>query len=273
MKKFLFCSLALLLGTVSVYAADREDSDQLVRRPFSNFVIGVNIGTTGLGASVATPLCRHVYLRAGFTTAPFSYRFTYDDFDFNEILPDDFDLPPSVADRLNAVELNLKGELQMTSGHVLFDFVPFRRGNSSFFIAAGLYFGSGKLITVNGRFDDKTMSELKSFGVDIATIPVEIGDVKVMTNPDGSVGADLKVKSVKPYVGLGFGRPMPRRRVGFRFELGALFHGRPKVVSNNLLEENLDELNDVNKFLKNFNVYPQLNFQVTVRLLKNRNER
>ncbi|MDE6569487.1 MAG: hypothetical protein K2K43_02550, partial [Alistipes sp.] len=73
-----------------------------------------------------------------------------------------------------------------------------------------------------------------------------------------------------PYVGLGFGRPIPRRRVGFRVELGALFHGRPKVVSDNLLEENLNELNDVNKFLKNFNVYPQLNFQVTVRLLKNK---
>ena len=72
------------------------------------------------------------------------------------------------------------------------------------------------------------MTDLKDCGVDITKIPVEIGDVKVLTNPDGSVSADLKVRSVKPYVGLGFGRPIPRRRVGFRFELGALFMAVPK---------------------------------------------
>lgn len=269
----LLCCLAMLGSLSSAHAKDRGERERIVRRPFSNFAVGVNAGTTGFGASVATPLCNYVSLRAGFATAPFSYKFVYDDFDFNDILPSDFDLPTSVVNRLNAVELNLKGELQMTSGHVLFDFVPFRRGNSSFFITAGLYFGSGKLVTVSGRFDDETMADLKNCGVDITKIPVEIGDAKVMTNADGSVSADLKVRSIKPYVGLGFGRPIPRRRVGFRFELGALFHGSPKVVSDNLLEENLDELNDVNKFLKNFNVYPQLNFQVTVRLLKDKNRR
>lgn len=269
----LLACIVMICSVSFVQAKDRAERENSVRRPFSNFAIGVNVGTTGFGASVTTPLCNRISLRAGFATAPFSYKFTYDDFDFNDILPKEFDLPTSVVDRLNAVELNLKGELQMTSGHILFDFVPFRHGNSSFFITAGLYFGSGKLITVSGRFDDRTMAELKSCGVDITKIPVEIGDVKVMMNSDGSVGADLKVRSVKPYVGLGFGRPIPRRRVGFRFELGALFHGSPKVVSNNLLKENPDELNDVNKFLKNFNIYPQLNFQVTVRLLKNKNER
>ncbi|MFG6342093.1 MAG: hypothetical protein K1V70_08085 [Alistipes sp.] len=95
----------------------------------------------------------------------------------------------------------------------------------------------------------------------------------MLTNPDGSVSADLKVRSVKPYVGLGFGRPIPRRRVGFRFELGALFHGSPKIVSKNLMEENFDELNDVNKFLRDFSIYPHLNFQVTVRLLKDKKKR
>ncbi|MCM1300834.1 MAG: hypothetical protein NC250_00120 [Alistipes senegalensis] len=269
MKKFLLCSLVLLFGTAFVYAGGRE-VDPLARRPFSNFAVGVSAGTTGIGASVATPLCRHVYLRAGFTTAPVSAKFTYDDFDFNDLVSGLPEVSPSVADRLNSVELQLKGKLQMNSGHVLFDIVPFRRGTSSFFISAGLYFGSGKLVTVSGRFDDATMKTLKDCGIDITQVPVEIADVEVMTNADGSVSADLKVKSVKPYVGLGFGRPIPRGRVGFRFELGALFHGNPEVVSKNIMTENNKELNDVNKFLKDFKVYPQLNFQVTVRLLKDK---
>ncbi|MDE6569300.1 MAG: hypothetical protein K2K43_01575, partial [Alistipes sp.] len=197
----LLVSIAMICSVFFVQAKDRAERENSIRRPFSNFVIGVNAGTIGFGASVTTPLCNRLSLRAGFTTAPFSYKFVYDDFDFNDILPKEFDLPTSAVDRLNAVELNLKGELQITSGHLLVDFVPFRRGNSSFFITAGLYFGSGKLIAVSGRFDDRTMADLRSCGIDITTIPIEIGDVKVMTNPDGSVGADLKVRSVKPYVG------------------------------------------------------------------------
>ncbi len=269
----LLCCL-VMLGSVSfVHARERAERERPVCRPFSNFVVGVSAGTTGFGVSVTTPLCNHLSLWAGLATAPFSYKFSYNDFDFNALLPSKFGMPSSVVDRLNAVELQLKGELQKTLGHVLFDFVPFWRGNSSFFITAGLYFGTGKLITVSGRFDDRTMTDLKDCGVDITKIPVEIGDVKVLTNPDGSVSADLKVRSVKPYVGLGFGRPIPRRRVGFRFELGALFHGSPKIVSKNLMEENFDELNDVNKFLRDFSIYPHLNFQVTVRLLKDKKKR
>ncbi len=261
--------LVVMICSVSfVQAKGRGDRVQPVRQPFSNFAIGVNAGTVGFGASVATPLCNYVSLRGGFAVAPFSYSYTYDDFDFYEISG----VPTSVADRLNDVELGLKAELQMTSGHLLFDIVPFRRGNSSFFISAGLYFGTGKLITVSGKFDDATMRELDKAGVDITDLSIEIGDVKAGMNPDGSVSADLKVRSVKPYVGLGFGRAIPRRRVGFRFELGALFHGTPEVVSDNI-SPNSKELSDVNKFLKDFKVYPQLNFQVTVRLLKDKTKK
>ncbi len=266
--------LVVMICSVSfVQAKDRSDREQPVRRPFSNFAIGVNAGTVGFGASVATPLCRHISLRGGFSVAPSSYNYTYDDFDFYDILSEIPDVPTSVVDQLNDVELGLKAKLQLTSGHLLFDIVPFRKGNSSFFISAGLYFGSGKLITVSGRFDDETMRELENYGVNISDIPVEIGDVEVMMNPDGSVSADLKVHSVKPYLGLGFGRPIPRRRVGFRFELGALFHGTPKIVSDNISDTNCEELSDVNKFLKDFKVYPQLNFQVTVRLLKDKTKK
>lgn len=114
------------------------------------------------------------------------------------------------------------------------------------------------------------MQKLTDCGVDLSDIPVEIGDVEAKMNQDGSVSADLKVRSVKPYVGIGFGRAIPRRRVGFRFELGALFHGKPEIVSNNISDTNSEELSDVNKFLKDFKVYPQINFQVTVRLLKDK---
>ena len=48
---------------------------------FDNVSIGVEASTTGIGLSVATPLHRAFTLRGGFNVLPFSYRYTYDDFD------------------------------------------------------------------------------------------------------------------------------------------------------------------------------------------------
>lgn len=106
--------LVAMICSVSFVQA-KERSELPVRRPFSNFAVGVNAGTVGFGASVATPLWSHISLRGGFSVAPFSYSYTYDDFDFSDILSEIPDPSTSVAD-LNNVELGLKAELQMTSG-------------------------------------------------------------------------------------------------------------------------------------------------------------
>lgn len=52
----------------------------------------------------------------------------------------------------------------------------------------------------------------------------------------------LKVSNFRPYVGLGFGRAVPKKRLGVMFELGVQFHGKPDVYTdygnvNNLLDE------------------------------------
>ena len=254
-----------MMGSV-LFAQAKTRSENSVRRPFSNVAVGVNVGTVGVGASVATPLCNYVSMRAGFSTLPISYNYTCENFmlNFSEI--------PDYVEYFPDISVDLKAKLKMNTGHLLFDLVPFRHGNSSFFIAAGLYFGSGKLLTVSGQFDPKTIATLREAGLSPEDLSIDVGDTQVRMDPDGSVSADLKVRSVRPYVGLGFGRAIPKRRVGFRFELGALFHGKPKIVSDNVtnLDSDNGELSDVNKFLKNFKVYPQLNFQVTVRLLKNK---
>ena len=258
--------IAMMGSVLFAQAKTRSESDNIVRRPFSNVAVGVNAGLAGFGASVATPLCNYVSVRAGYSTLPISYTYTCEDFildipqlsDYLEYLPD--------------ISVDLNAKLKMNTGHVLFDFVPFRHGNSSFFIAAGLYFGSGKLLTVNGQFDPQTIATLREAGLAPEDLVIDVGDTHVRMNEDGSVAADLKVRSVRPYVGLGFGRAIPKRRVGFRFELGAMFHGTPKIVSDNVTNLDTDngDLSKVNKILKNFKVYPQLNFQVTVRLLKNK---
>lgn len=94
----------------------------------------------------------------------------------------------------------------MYTGHLMVDWVPFRRGTSVFFISAGFYFGGSRLLDVTGRFDP---AELAAAGIptdQISNIRLDVGGTTIAPNSDGSAEAQLKVNAVRPYVGLGVGR-------------------------------------------------------------------
>ena len=204
--RFLFFTLPFV-AFCSLGRAQTKTDVPTGRKAFGNLGVSANIATTGFGFSAATPLHRSVSLRAGFQTAPFGYGYTYDDFDRFDVGGTTVQIP----------ELDLKAKLKMSSGHLLVDWVPFRRGWSSFFLSAGFFVGSGKLLMVDGRFDMQALADAGIPPQLVTDIPIEIGDATIRPDASGGVNAYLKVHSFKPYVGLGFGRAIPTRRVGFRF--------------------------------------------------------
>jgi hypothetical protein len=85
------------------------------------------------------------------------------------------------------------------------------------------------------------------------------------------VEGDIRVKSFRPYLGLGYGRLVPKGRVGFRAELGVQFMGHMKVYQNDN-ELKLNELgtkatDDLSKIIDKWSVYPVLKFMLTTRIL------
>lgn len=125
-------------------------------------------------------------------------------------------------------------------------------------ISAGLYFGGSKLLDITGRFDP---AELAAAGIpadQIGNIRLDVGGTTIAPNRDGSAEAQLKVNAIRPYVGLGVGRAIPRGRVGFRAEAGAIFHGKPSIASPNIVKQTpTSELDGLNKFLSKWKVYPR----------------
>ena len=78
--------------------------------------------------------------------------------------------------------------------------------------------------------------------------------------------ASARVNSVRPYVGLGYGRLVPKNNLGFRVELGCQFNGKMKLYKDDneckLLSdkpykgfETDTKLQDVMDF---FSIYPVL---------------
>ncbi|KAA6351598.1 hypothetical protein EZS27_000989 [termite gut metagenome] len=201
--------------------------------PLERIGISLNAGTLGVGLEASTSLSSNLAVRVGADGLLFPYNYNYEG--------NTAGIPYTVK---------LKAEAKLFNGHVFIDFFPFP-SSVPFHLTAGVVAGTPQIITVSGT---PGAGEI-----------VEIGDISIDPGAEGKVEASLKVNSVKPYVGIGFGRSVPRSHVGFKCELGAMYQGTPQieVVTGKLLEGKINEkLSDFNKLLNNFNMYPVLKLQL-----------
>jgi hypothetical protein len=111
----------------------------------------------------------------------------------------------------------------------------------------------------------------------------------MMTDAEGNVKAELKVNSFKPYLGIGFGRAVPRKRIGLQLDLGVQFWGKPELQSNfsyvdrqtgenvtryeaikkNRItnqDKDYQDLKDAVKTIQKIGVYPVLNLRINGRI-------
>lgn len=207
--------------------------------------VGAEVGTTGWGFELASPLTHYVTLRTGFTTLP------------------RFSIKTDVDYTTHGIEKNvdIKGRIHMTDYKLLADIYPFT--HSSFHLTGGFYAGLKSLGTA---YNTSRLDVEEGDGL-------EIGGVWVHPDADNLVNLRLQTKSFKPYVGLGFGRPISaNHKVGAAFDLGVMFWGKPCVEVYSPDEErwirvNKDDVDDkdFHDFVKNmekFTIYPVLNLRI-----------
>lgn len=220
-------------------------------KPFEHLSVSVNAGTLGAGVQVAAPVSRLLSLRTGLMLFKYTYNYEYDgvihyehgniDYDYEEVIP-------------------MTAKANMVNALLLADLFPFR--NKIFHLTGGFYVGTPDIVKVSAEYAGR---------------PIEIGDVVIDPGTKGArIAAQLETSGFKPYVGIGLGSSVAKRnRVGFKFELGAMFHGRPRIVvtEGNVLQQGdtpgldvTEDLDRFNKLLANFSVYPVLNFQLHFRV-------
>lgn len=247
MKKLILacCFLAIGAGNNRMFAQEEKEHKDF--GVFNSLSVGVSAGLTGIGVDVATPIGNYLAVRAGISFMP---NFTYStDVDVSidatsSYAPNKGDLPTSI---------DVEGGMGRTSGELLLNVYPFK--SSSFFLCGGAYFGGNKIIKIKGHSD--ALEGAINAGI-------EIGDYRIPIDENGNVSGGLKVASFRPYLGLGFGRAVPKNRIGFMFELGVQFHKTPQVYTNN---GNLSDLmteanNDFSDIIDKLTVYPVLKFRL-----------
>jgi hypothetical protein len=298
MKKLFLIALTAIFATGTASAQDPDD-----KMLFNHLSVGVTTGTPGLiGFDVATTCTPYLQIRAGMAIMPnIKYntkiklaagdvnRFNNLRNQINQVLETpQVNRPDLVVTEEVKREYDVQGKLGFTNGKILFDVFPFKSTGFPFFITVGAYFGGKQIINVYNR-DDGSLRIVNQANKAIDAynqyVPVDKqvnniyatqGDYKEL-GPDknGNVEFQVKVNGFKPYLGIGFGRPVPmNKRVGVQVELGCMFWSTPKVTfsGNKDIDIEKDKAGDkdVGKaidIISKFSVWPCLNFRICGKIL------
>lgn len=267
MKKLMMVAVILLTSVGSVMAQKEY------KRGFFNHVgLNVGAGTEGISVGLAAPVTSFFEVEAGVNVMP-SFKLSGDlDVDVNtSSLPQ----VPGVQYPSSAT-IHAEGSFDRTTFNVKANLYPFG-GGSKFFIAAGLSIGGEKIAEVNGSCD-----QLREFSQNLPSqelkdqfrqaVTANLGGYNLELDENYNVQGDIRCKKVRPYLGLGFGRLVPKNRLGMRLELGCQFMDKLKVYQNDTeidINKALEDAgeDDLSKFVKDLKIYPVVKFSFTGRIL------
>lgn len=232
------------------------------QQAFKSLAIGFEAGTTGLGVEIAIPIVTdRIVLKGGLTAPSLTYPFSFNaDMQMvnDEIASaNNYLSQVGVEDRINTrfsdLSLTATPTLNLSTARLLVELYPFKR--SSFHITAGAYLGMGdKFLSASLQSDEVFVSELNSLRAEVESInekysslpgysPVDVtansfnfnGTTYMVREAGGkaTIDAELVVAKFRPYLGIGFGRSMPKGHLGFQFDMGLWYHGSMSLVSDN----------------------------------------
>lgn len=212
--------------------------------------VGVEAGSPGIGIDVATTLGSHFQLRGGVTVMP-SIKFS------NELLADYNGSSwnyPYYEGYYGDSYVDVEAKTGFVNGKLLVDFYPSK--NKIFHLTVGAYFGGSKIVEAYNKEDGALLNYRNIY----------IGDYQLTPDENGNINAQIKTNSFKPYVGLGFGRSVSKRKtLSFQVDMGVQFWGKPKLMCNGEQLESSD-LDDEGEFLdviSNLRVYPVISFRLS----------
>lgn len=234
--RLFICAAMLLCGLSAAHA------EEFI---FDRFAVGVEVGTAGAGLELATPVTRFVTLRAGVSALPQLGRQTT--------------IPYSI--RNIQYSTTVEAKLHMMDAKLLADIYPFPE--SSFHLTTGLYVGSPNFIVAQNTAALQGVSNSEG---------VMVGGMLITPDNNGIVKAAVRTAGLKPYAGIGFGRPVSDHHLNFAMDLGVQYWGKPTLNAWSPTEETWaaftsndvknEEFNKALDILSGIPVWPVLNFRL-----------
>ncbi|MBQ0057793.1 MAG: hypothetical protein KBT20_09070 [Bacteroidales bacterium] len=298
----------IILSLVAVAVALTASAQTKNMNAFKNVGIGVEAGLMGAGVEVSMPVVsNHLVLVLGynFPNIKYSTDISFDAGDLNTEIDrlnasvreiNAYGAGLSEVSKLNENEVTVSTDAKLNWGNfkAMVEYYP--SSKSGFHFTLGAMIGNEEFISLNGVADEYTQaaytsalkleseysawkkanaSTIQQFGLDLpetnikGSLRYNIDETSYGLGDRCAVDAAIKIQKVKPYFGIGFGRAIPNKRVGFQFEIGAWYHGTPKIESTNELDfydENADGIEGVGDTMSKIQFYPQMTFRLTGRI-------
>jgi hypothetical protein len=210
----------------------------------NSFSAGILFTTNGFGLQLAQQIDTKNKLAIKLSGTHFLYSIN------NQIVTIDGKNIYFFGNSLTGIKLIVNGKINFGSANLILDYHPF--GN-----ALRISTGCG-LVFSRINFIATPKDSLKQ------------GDISIGPEEQGNIFYDLKTQLVCPYLGIGLGRAIPKRRVGFNFEIGSYYIGAPKLSfkTTGMLEPTSAEEGKLKENLKNYYLLPVLLFTLNIKISK-----
>ena len=264
MKHLFVLALAALLGAQGMQAQESKKVEKF--GIFDHMSIGVAGGTTGLGFELAAPITDFVQMRVGYHFLPKSITYTRGiDYTYTDKTDPNNHKPGTKG------KTDVEFKLNMGNADILFDVYPTRK--TMFHFTVGAFIGRNDLITAQNINEIKGVEE----GEGLLIGDYVIGPyTREETDPKyGYCFAKIKTNKFKPYIGIGVGRAVPKKRVSVCGDFGVMFWGKPGVYAENKYNGDVkvtkDDIGDYNdggafKIMSKIIVYPMLTLRINGRI-------
>ncbi len=211
--------LLIIIIIASCFLSKSSAQDKFI----NHLAIGINIGTTSMRA--ATPFGYFPLLRqtdgVGIEAAAQFTDWLDTRVGFSMTMSGNgsgtFGIEGITDGKFQSSNIHISHKYNVMAGSLMFDFYPFKK--TTFHFTAGLFAGSGTLLHIHNS--TPVPEALASYDKGI----VEMHGVTIPTDKDGKIDAKVKIPAVRPYVGIGIGRPFDRR-VNVTADLGIMYKGR-----------------------------------------------
>ncbi len=232
-KKFLLIA-CIIMSTFALHAQETK--------PALGHSINLQLGSFGYGIGLSQQL----------KPQGLNVRLSVDYLDISS-----FVTPPIKVSISGGSDINITPKVTSLLIGAKVDFHPFK--SKTFKLVGGLSYGSGDFIV-----DVEPSSKTGKFKL--------TKDVELDAEDFGTAKLIVAGNNIRPYFGIGFGRAVPKRRVGFGLDLGAYYSGSPKLTVDRtgLIKSVLTDQNisDIEKNVSGYSFMPNITFSLTYKISK-----
>ena len=223
-----------------------QSSDETKSTTPKEIAVGLNVGVTnGIGIDVAYRFAKHWAARLGYNYADYSKEnYTYTIVSTN---------PDGTKNNQN---FSFDAHIKLSNVALNFEYLPWAKGR--FKLLGGLSYFPKNYISAGGEL----LNTIKFNDVQLNSEDLGNGIV--------TVGFSQKIS---PFLGMGFGRTFPRKRINVSLDMGAYYKGDYKVnIAVNpgvILKENENNAAIIERNLNqkwNQKIWPVLNFRIAYRI-------